>query len=79
MDLWREWRDFCIFRDERGGPMVTESAAQASTEAVRPEKRNRGVERTVDLNESEIAAIEAAEMTPQPEGPDLFAAKQADD
>lgn len=59
--------------------MVTESAAQASTEAVRPEKRNRRVERTVDLNEAEITAIEAAEITPQPEGPDLFAANQADD
>jgi hypothetical protein len=49
--------------------MVTESAAQASTEAVRPEKGNRRVERTVDLNDSEIAAVEAAELTPEAEPP----------
>ncbi len=59
--------------------MVTETTAQASTEAVRPEKGDRRVVHTVDLTEPEIAAIEAAEMTPHPEDPDLSAAKQAED
>jgi hypothetical protein len=47
--------------------MVSETADDASNEVVRAPKRNRRVERTVDLKEPEIAAIEAAELTPPAE------------
>lgn len=43
--------------------MVSETADVADEVAPAP-KRDRWVERTVDLDEPEIAAIEAAEMTP---------------
>ena len=33
---------------------------------VRLSKRDRRVQRTIDLSEAEIAAVEAAEMTPDP-------------
>jgi hypothetical protein len=46
---------------------------------MRPKKRDRCVQRTVELSEADIAAIEAAEMTSHPEEPDLSAAKQAED
>jgi hypothetical protein len=47
--------------------MVTGTAAEVCEEAVRPKKRNRCVQRTVDLNEPEIAAVAAAEVTPDPQ------------
>jgi hypothetical protein len=47
--------------------MATEAADEASSEVVRAPKRDRRAERTVDLKESEIAVIEAAEMTPPAE------------
>lgn len=34
---------------------------------VRLSKRDRRVQRTVDLSDAEIAAVEAAEMTPDPD------------
>lgn len=34
---------------------------------IRLSKRDRRVQRTVDLSEAEIAAVEAAEMTPDPD------------
>ena len=34
---------------------------------VRLSKRDRRVQRTIDLSEAEIAAVEAAEMTPDPD------------
>lgn len=45
--------------------MATETADEASDEVVRAPKRDRRTERTVDLKEPEIAAIEAAEMMPE--------------
>lgn len=47
--------------------MVTQTAAEVSNEVVGAQKRDRRVERTVDLKEPEIAAIEAAEMSPPAE------------
>ncbi len=47
--------------------MASETADEASHEVVGAPKRDRRVERTVDLKEPEIAAIEAAEMTPPAE------------
>ncbi|RTL75018.1 MAG: hypothetical protein EKK36_08190 [Bradyrhizobiaceae bacterium] len=47
--------------------MATETPDEASNEVVRAPKRDRRTERTVDLNEPEIAAIEAAGMTPEEE------------
>lgn len=47
--------------------MGTETAAEASGEGVRPEERDRCVQRTVDLSDAEIAAVTAAEMTSPPE------------
>lgn len=46
--------------------MVSETADAANEVAPAP-KRDRWVERTVDLDEPEIAAIEAGEMTPPAE------------
>jgi hypothetical protein len=47
--------------------MVTQGADEASNEVARAPKRDRRTERTVDLKEPEIAAIEVAEMTPEEE------------
>lgn len=51
---------------------------EASKEGLRSKKRDCCVQRTVDLTEPEIAAIDAAEMTPHSENPDLSSAKQAE-
>lgn len=62
--------------------MEIETADEASTEGregARRMKRDRCVQRTVELTGPEIAAIEATEMAPNPEDPDLSVAKQADD
>lgn len=47
--------------------MVTQTAAEVSNEVVGAQKRDRRVERTVDLKEPQITAIEAAEMSPPAE------------
>ena len=47
--------------------MVRETKAEASSEANRAKKGKRCVQRTVDLSDAEIANVEVAEMTPQPE------------
>jgi hypothetical protein len=44
--------------------MGTERAAEGCKEGVRPIRRDRRVQRTVDLSDAEIAAVEAAEMMP---------------
>ncbi|MEI9425937.1 type II toxin-antitoxin system Phd/YefM family antitoxin [Mesorhizobium sp. Cs1299R1N1] len=46
---------------------------------LRLSKRDRGVQRTVDLSKAEIAAIEASEMTLQPEQLNASAGKYAAD
>ena len=45
---------------------------------VRLRKRDRRVQRTVDLTEAEIAAIQASEMTPEPDHFDSSAKHAAD-
>ena len=44
---------------------------------IRMSKRDRRVQRTVDLNEAELAAVEASEMTPESEHCDAYAGKHA--
>ena len=44
--------------------MGTGTAARPTGKGAPPENRDRCVQRTVDLSEAEIAAVEAAEMTP---------------
>jgi len=44
---------------------------------IRMSKRDRRVQRTVDLNEAELAAVEASEMTPESEHRDAYAGKHA--
>jgi len=44
--------------------MVSETAAKASSEGGGPKKRDRCVQRTVDLGEAEIAVVAAAVMRP---------------
>lgn len=44
--------------------MVPEFAAEVSGEVARLSKRDRRVQRTVDLTEPEITAVAAAAMTP---------------
>ncbi|RWB68876.1 type II toxin-antitoxin system Phd/YefM family antitoxin [Mesorhizobium sp.] len=46
---------------------------------LRLSKRDRRVQRTVDLSEAEIAAIEASEMTPETERLNASAGKHAAD
>jgi prevent-host-death family protein len=45
---------------------------------VRLSKRDRRIQRTVDLTDVEIAAVEASEMTPEPDHLDLPAKHAAD-
>lgn len=45
---------------------------------IRLSKRDRRVQRTVDLSEAEIAAVEASEMTPEPAHLNAFAKHVAD-
>ena len=45
---------------------------------VRLSKRGRLVQRTAELSDAEIAAVEAAEMTPEPERVNLSAKHAAD-
>lgn len=45
---------------------------------IRLSKRDRRVQRTVDLSEAEIAAVEASEMTPEPAHLNTFAKNVAD-
>ena len=45
---------------------------------VRLSKRDRRVQRTVDLTETEIAAVEASEMTPEPDHLNVPAKHAAD-
>jgi hypothetical protein len=66
-ELLRDGRDFRIFRDEGERLVDTETAAEASREGTSPKRRDRCVQRTVDLSEREIAAVAAAEMTPPAE------------
>lgn len=58
--------------------MDTETSAEASGEETSPKRRDRCVQRTVDLSEREIAAVAAAEMTPDAEPPNLPTAGRAD-
>jgi len=44
---------------------------------VRLSKRDRRVQRTVDLSDAEIAAVEAAEMTPDPDQVGTFTKQTA--
>ncbi len=46
---------------------------------VRLSKRDRRAQRTVDLSEAEIAAVEASEMTPDPDLLNITTAKHATD
>lgn len=46
--------------------MISDTVDEASNEVVGAPKRNRRVERTVDLSEPEIAAVAAAKITPPP-------------
>ena len=48
---------------ENGRPRTV---LMAYEDFVRLSKRDRRVQRTIDLSEAEIAAVEAAEMTPDP-------------
>jgi prevent-host-death family protein len=45
---------------------------------LRLSKRDRRIQRTVDLTDVEIAAVEASEMTPEPDHLDLPAKHAAD-
>ncbi|WP_248307735.1 hypothetical protein [Bosea sp. AS-1] len=47
--------------------MVTETAAEVPENLEPAKKRDRRVERTVNLSETEIAAVEAAEVAPPAE------------
>jgi hypothetical protein len=46
---------------------------------VRLSKRDRRVQRTVDLGDAEIAAVEASELTPEPQHLDAPVLKHAAD
>jgi hypothetical protein len=58
--------------------MDTETTAEASREGKRPKRQDRCVQRTVDLSDGEIAAVEAAEMPPQLEDRAVSTARPAD-
>ncbi|WP_298277612.1 hypothetical protein [uncultured Bradyrhizobium sp.] len=59
--------------------MGTGTAGEASRAGTRAIRRDRLVQRTIELTEPEIAAVEAAEMASEPDHPAPSAAKQDED